>query len=78
MDKNSVTTSEFKARCSEIISRVERMKTPVILTKRGRPVARIVPMENEECTDLFGFAKGSISILSDIVEPIQVSWEAGE
>jgi prevent-host-death family protein len=78
MVKESVTTSELKARCSEIIGRVERMRTPVILTKRGRPVARIVPMEDGERADLFGFAKGSISILGDIVEPVDVSWEAAQ
>lgn len=78
MDKDEVSTSELKARCAEIIRRVERMRTPVTLTKRGRPVARIVPMENDESPDLFGFAKGSISVLGDIVEPIDVSWEAAE
>ena len=78
MDEDSVTASELKARCAEIIRRVERQRTPVTLTKRGRPVARIVPVDAEERTELFGFAKGSISVLGDIVEPVGVIWEAAE
>lgn len=78
MDKTTVTTSELKARCSEIVGRVERMRTPIVLTKRGRPIARIVPIENQERADLFGFAQGSLSVVGDVVEPIDVPWEAAE
>lgn len=78
MDKNTVSTSELKARCAEIVGRVARTRAPVILTKRGRPVARILPVEEGEGADLFGCIKGSIVICGDIVAPLDVEWEAAE
>lgn len=36
---------EAKARLSEICDRVEKTREPVIVTRRGRPVVRILPFE---------------------------------
>ncbi len=76
MDKNSVSTSELKAHCSKIVKAVARKRAGVVITRHGRPVARLVPLEAEEPTSLFGFAKGGIVIHGDIVEPLDVVWEA--
>jgi len=78
MGNSSVTTTELKARCAEIVNRVARTRTPVELTKRGRKIARIVPADGDAGSDLFGFAKGSITLHGDIVEPLDVAWEAAE
>ena len=40
-----ILISEFKARCIELIKRVQATRQPVIVTLRGRPVAKIVPFE---------------------------------
>ena len=47
----------------------------VIITKRGRPVAKLVPAGDSE-EPVYGFAKGRITIHDHIVEPIDVEWEA--
>ena len=78
MKTTSISTSELKARCSEIVNRVMRTRSPVDLTKRGRKVARIVPVDGDAEADLFGFAKGSIAVRGDIVAPLDVAWEAAE
>jgi len=78
MKTTTVTTSELKARCSEIVNRVMRTRSPVDLTKRGRKIARIVPVDGDAEADLFGFAKGSIAVRGDIVAPLDVAWEAAE
>lgn len=78
MKATTVTTSELKARCSEIVNRVMRTRAPIDLTKRGRKVARIVPVDGDAEADLFGFAKGSIAVRGDIVAPLDVAWEAAE
>ena len=77
MDNTKVSTSELKAHCSQVIDRVVRSCVPVIITRRGRPVAKLVPLE-EEPVELFGFLKGSITVHGDVVEPVDVTWEAGE
>jgi prevent-host-death family protein len=75
MTKSVVSTSELKAHCSEVVARVARARIPVTITKRGRPVARIVPIDDRS-TRLFGFAKGTITVLGDIIEPVDVEWES--
>ncbi|MDR1387670.1 MAG: type II toxin-antitoxin system Phd/YefM family antitoxin [Propionibacteriaceae bacterium] len=39
-----ISLSAFKAHLSEVISRVERTGSPVIVTRRGRPVVRLLPV----------------------------------
>ena len=73
----SVTTTELKARCSEILRQVARRREPVVVTRRGRPIAEIVPSQERRETR-FGFARGSIAIHGDIVAPLEVEWEAME
>ena len=77
MTKSTVSTSELKARCSKIIEDVARRRTPVLITKRGRPLAKIVPLDGER-ESLFGFAKGCITVRGDIVAPLDVTWGAAE
>ena len=77
MDEGHVTTSTLKAKCSEIIDGVLRRRTPVVITRRGRAVARLVPVEEgSERESLFGFAKGCVQIKGDILAPVDVEWEA--
>jgi len=75
MDKNSVTASELKTKSGQVLERVVQSRTAVTITKRGRPVARLVPVDDAPAT-LFGILRGSVTILGDIVEPIDVTWEA--
>jgi antitoxin (DNA-binding transcriptional repressor) of toxin-antitoxin stability system len=61
---------------SKLISDVARTRTTIVITKHGRPVARLVPLDDAEPTSLFGFAKGGITIHGDIFEPLDVVWES--
>jgi prevent-host-death family protein len=71
----------FKAQCLALMDEVEATREPIVITKRGRPVARLVPVEVEK-DDIFGFmaGKGTITILGDIVEPVipLEEWESNE
>ena len=53
----------------------QRTGQEVFITKRGKPVARLVPVAGRP-PSLFGCMKGSIEILGDIIEPVDVEWEA--
>lgn len=69
-----VTATEFKAKCLKLVDEVVKTHEPVIITKRGKPVAKLVPME---CTSWFGFMAGTIEITGDIMAPIEdEDWEA--
>jgi prevent-host-death family protein len=51
--------SSFKARCLAVLDEVERTHSSVVITKHGRAVARLVPMEDERPT------MGSVTLLTD-------------
>jgi antitoxin (DNA-binding transcriptional repressor) of toxin-antitoxin stability system len=48
---------------------VAQQRRPIVITKRGKPVAKLVPVE-EEPTDLFGYIAGTAIICGDIISPI--------
>ncbi len=73
---HQITASDFKARCGRIIEEVSRGKGPFVITRRGKPVAKLVAVEVPVPESLFGFARGYIKIHGDIIEPVDVEWEA--
>jgi prevent-host-death family protein len=77
MDNKKVSTSQLKARCSELIERVEQRREEVIVTRRGRAVAKLVPIEGAR-RSLFGFTRGAITIRGDLIAPVEVEWEASK
>jgi prevent-host-death family protein len=65
----TITASEFKARCLELMDEVDASGMPITITKRGRPVAQLAPLP-ERRRSLFGLHKGQVRIIGDIVGPI--------
>jgi antitoxin (DNA-binding transcriptional repressor) of toxin-antitoxin stability system len=56
---------------------VAQQRRPIIITKRGKPVAKLVPVE-KEAIDLFGRMAGSIKICGDIINPVEdAGWTGG-
>ena len=72
--KTEISISELKAHCSRVIDDVARGRGEVVVTRRGRPVAKLVPVGNEERPRLFGFAKGMIAIHGDVVASVEEPW----
>lgn len=68
--ERTVSAAEFKARCLALLARVARTGRTVVVTKRGRPVARVVPLDRVAPADL----RGSIVHQQDIVSPVDVEW----
>ena len=60
---------KFKAQCLAVIDEVSTKHEIVVITKRGRPMAKLVPIIKED-DDIFDFMKGKIQITADIVEPV--------
>ena len=78
MDK-TIGAGEFKAKCLHLIDEVAEQRAPLVITKRGKPVAKLVPIDNEPVS-LFGRMKGTVKILGDIVNgPLDESeWGDGD
>lgn len=71
----SIAAGEFKAKCLKLLDQVANSRQELIITKHGKPVAKLVPVPGE--TDLFGALAGSVRAEQDIVAPIGGEWEAG-
>ncbi len=71
-----IPAGEFKAKCLKLMDQVRESGREIVITKRGKPVAKLVPLEPKERPPLFGCMKGSIEILGDIISPIDVEWDA--
>jgi prevent-host-death family protein len=72
-----IGAGEFKARCLRLMDEVQATGEEVIITKRGKPVAKLVPFEKRPAT-LFGIMKGSVKYMGDVISPIDVRWDANE
>jgi prevent-host-death family protein len=70
-----ISAAEFKATCLDLMDEVERTGTSVVVTKRGRAVARLAPVR-VPIRSAFGLMKGRIVIRGNIVDPIDVTWDA--
>ena len=68
---------KFKARCLSVMDDVNATGEPVIITKRGTPVAKVVPVTSKK-QDFFGFMAGECKIVGDIERPLVPleEWEA--
>ena len=68
---------EFKARCLKVMDQVRATRQPVVITKRGKPVAKLVPVDRPR-NDGFGALKGVFKIVGDIESPVVPfeDWEA--
>jgi prevent-host-death family protein len=73
-----MSVSRFKATCLAALERVRQTGQPLLITKRGEPLAEIVPPSPpRRHGSSFGAMKGTGRILGDIVEPIgEEDWEA--
>jgi prevent-host-death family protein len=71
--------SDFKARCIGILKSVARKREPVIITLRGKALARVEPIQQEETRRVLGALRGSIRIHGDIVRSdFAEDWEASD
>jgi prevent-host-death family protein len=68
----TIAAGTFKAKCLAIMDEVQAKREPVLITKNGKPVARLMPVEEDQ-DSIFGFMKGKMKIIGDIESPIPAS-----
>ena len=64
MDRKVVPAGEFKQGCLALLDEVEGQHTEIVITKRGRPVARLVPMLSgaEREAEILAGLRGSVKM----------------
>lgn len=74
----TVILSTFKAHCIALLREAQRTSEPILVTRRGRPLARIEPVRELTPNRRFGKQRGRMQIKGDIVHAdFSADWEAG-
>jgi prevent-host-death family protein len=71
----TIKASEFKAKCLKLMDEVAQSGEPLVVTKNGKPIAQLSPIGPNRGS-IWGLHKGQIQILGDIIEPIDIEWDA--
>jgi prevent-host-death family protein len=74
----TISISKFKATCLAVLEQVRQTGEPVLVTKRGVPIAKIAPPSVERSQPWLGAMAGTARIEGDIVAPATPveCWEA--
>jgi len=70
-----IAAAEFKARCLELMDRVRETGTEYVITKHGRPVARLVPVQELTKQPLFGALRGTVLEYERPLDPIDADYD---
>ncbi|HET6764907.1 MAG TPA: type II toxin-antitoxin system Phd/YefM family antitoxin [Longimicrobiaceae bacterium] len=70
-----VSAGDFKTRCLQLIEQVRQERTEVVVTRYGKPVARLVPYEGAPVSAV-GHLAGTVLSYGDLVSPVGEDWEA--
>jgi prevent-host-death family protein len=70
-----VAAAEFKARCLSMMDRVRETGVEYVVTKHGRPVAKLVPYRESGKKPLFGSMKGTIVAYERPFDPIDGEYD---
>ena len=70
-----IAISQFKSHCLEIIEKLQTNGQSIIITKRDKAVAKVLPIDNKKVS-LFGILKNKAEIKANILEPIDETWNA--
>ena len=69
----TISVSEFKAKCLSILQDVNKQKKRVIITKRGKPIAEVIPHESENNEIPL---EDTVVFMGDILSPVaEEDWE---
>jgi prevent-host-death family protein len=69
-----VGSAEFKARCLELVDRVKESRAEYIVTRHGRPVAKLVPADAGERVSLIGSMANSVLAYEGPFDPVPAFW----
>lgn len=70
----SVGAAEFKARCLELVDHVKEARAEYVVTRHGKPVARLVPVEAETPVSPLGSMRDTVVSYERPFEPVPATW----
>ena len=71
----TIPAGKFKAQCLALLDEVAQTNESLIITKHGKPVAKLVPLDSEK-DDTDAQLRHLATFVGDILSPIDDEWEA--
>ncbi len=71
-----IAAGKFKAECLKLMERVNETHEEIIISKRGKPVAKLVSIKNEVKKSIFGLLSGTVIKEIDIISSTGEKWNA--
>ncbi len=71
-----IAAGQFKAQCLQLMDQVQQSREEIVITKHGKPVAKLVPVDETGPRSILGYLQGTVEIVGDIVSPLESEWEA--
>jgi prevent-host-death family protein len=73
---DTIAAAEFKATCLQLMDRVRETRAEYVVTKHGRPVAKLVPYDEPATAPRFiGSMKGTVLAFDRPTEPLDDEWD---
>jgi prevent-host-death family protein len=73
----TMAAGSFKVHCLAVMDEVQAKRETVVITKHGKPVAKLVPAD-KNVDDIYNFMVGKGAITGDVVSPALSDEEWGE
>jgi prevent-host-death family protein len=71
----TISAAQFKARCLTLMDDVSSTRETIMITKRGKPVAKLMPAGKEQ-QEFIGRLKGVIEIVGELDADPPEAWES--
>ncbi|MCA9730773.1 MAG: type II toxin-antitoxin system Phd/YefM family antitoxin [Deferribacteres bacterium] len=73
----TIAAAKFKAQCLALIDEVAQTNEVLVITKHGKPLAKLVPFENKP-KNYEKPLKSKATFIGDVISPIDVEWDANK
>ena len=74
--RDTIAAAEFKATCLQLMDRVRETRAEYVVTKHGRPVAKLVPYDEPTTAARFiGSMKGTVLSFDRPTDPLDDVWD---
>jgi prevent-host-death family protein len=69
----TMAAGSFKAQCLAVMDEVQAKRETVVITKHGKPVAKLVPA-GKATDEIYNFLRGKGAVTGDVMSPAIENW----
>ncbi len=71
----TINASVFKAKCLKLMEEVNQTGEEIVILKNGKPISKLVPYKSRP-KSLFGLHQGRIQSHDDLIDQLDITWDA--